>query len=192
MLEVELDKVHAFQRHKTTELARRIAQAEEDVHKLVKQEEAYHASLAALVRASEGQEQPPNGGTAGVHGHHQSHHLQGLGGHARMPTGRSRTFPSAVVDIERHAGQNGLHREDADGNGDVLENEEDEDDSDDDALGDESSSKSADTFEEQFRWLEEEVATLVADVHDLALYSKLNLTGFMKILKVCSTVPHVL
>ena len=56
------------------------------------------------------------------------------------------------------------------------------DDSDDDALGDEASS--ADTFEEQFRWLEEEVATLVADVHDLALYSKLNLTGFMKILKV--------
>ncbi|TFY73868.1 hypothetical protein EWM64_g10144, partial [Hericium alpestre] len=31
--------------------------------------------------------------------------------------------------------------------------------------------------------LEEEVATLVADVHDLALYTKLNITGFMKILK---------
>ena len=74
----------------------------------------------------------------------------------------------------------------------VKQDEVDEDDSDDDALGDESSSKSADTFEEQFRWLEEEVATLVADVHDLALYSKLNLTGFMKILKVCSTVPRVL
>ena len=26
--------------------------------------------------------------------------------------------------------------------------------------------------------------TLVADVHDLALYTKLNITGFMKILKV--------
>jgi SPX domain protein involved in polyphosphate accumulation len=34
-----------------------------------------------------------------------------------------------------------------------------------------------------FGALEEEVATLVADVHDLALYSKLNITGFMKILK---------
>lgn len=38
--------------------------------------------------------------------------------------------------------------------------------------------------DEKFRELEEEVATLVADVHDLALYSKLNFTGFMKIDKV--------
>lgn len=44
--------------------------------------------------------------------------------------------------------------------------------------------------EEQFQWLEEEVATLVADVHDLALYTKLNITGFMKILKV-SVLNHV-
>ena len=28
-----------------------------------------------------------------------------------------------------------------------------------------------------------QVATLVADVHDLALFTKLNITGFMKILK---------
>ncbi|QRW03866.1 vacuolar transporter chaperone 4 [Ceratobasidium sp. AG-Ba] len=38
-------------------------------------------------------------------------------------------------------------------------------------------------LEEKFRQLEEEVATLVADVHDLALYTKLNFTGFMKIVK---------
>ncbi|EJD48890.1 SPX-domain-containing protein [Auricularia subglabra TFB-10046 SS5] len=37
--------------------------------------------------------------------------------------------------------------------------------------------------DEKFRALEEEVAILVADVHDLALYSKLNFTGFMKIVK---------
>ncbi|QRV89661.1 vacuolar transporter chaperone 4 [Ceratobasidium sp. AG-Ba] len=39
------------------------------------------------------------------------------------------------------------------------------------------------SLEEKFRQLEEEVATLVADVHDLALYTKLNFTGFMKIVK---------
>jgi SPX domain protein involved in polyphosphate accumulation len=32
---------------------------------------------------------------------------------------------------------------------------------------------------------QEVVAILVADVHDLALYTKLNFTGFMKIVKVC-------
>ena len=53
-----------------------------------------------------------------------------------------------------------------------------EDDDEDDAL-------SVDALEDQFMLLEEEVATLVADVHDLALYTKLNIPGFMKILKVC-------
>ena len=46
---------------------------------------------------------------------------------------------------------------------------------------------SVDALEDQFLSLEEEVATLVADVHDLALYTKLNITGFMKILKVSSS-----
>ncbi|KAH7102826.1 SPX-domain-containing protein [Auriculariales sp. MPI-PUGE-AT-0066] len=37
--------------------------------------------------------------------------------------------------------------------------------------------------DEKFAELEEEVAVLVADVHDLALHSKLNFTGFVKIVK---------
>lgn len=41
-----------------------------------------------------------------------------------------------------------------------------------------------DALEEKFRELEEVVATLVADVHDLALFTKLNFTGFVKIVKV--------
>ncbi|KZV90563.1 SPX-domain-containing protein [Exidia glandulosa HHB12029] len=41
----------------------------------------------------------------------------------------------------------------------------------------------SDSGDDKFRELEEEVAILVADVHDLALYSKLNFTGFMKIVK---------
>lgn len=60
--------------------------------------------------------------------------------------------------------------------------------SDDDDTEDELDSEdmhSVDALEDQFLVLEEEVATLVADVHDLALYTKLNITGFMKILKVC-------
>ncbi|KAL6302479.1 VTC domain-containing protein [Sparassis latifolia] len=54
--------------------------------------------------------------------------------------------------------------------------------SDDDDL-DEDDAMSIDAADDQFLALEEEVATLVADVHDLALYTKLNITGFMKILK---------
>jgi hypothetical protein len=59
----------------------------------------------------------------------------------------------------------------------------DDDDSDDEH--EESDPESFDALENRFHGLEEEVATLVADVHDLALYAKLNITGFMKILKVC-------
>lgn len=57
--------------------------------------------------------------------------------------------------------------------------------SDDDITDDEGSQSddSYDALEERFHGLEEEVAILVADVHDLALYTKLNITGFMKILK---------
>ncbi|KAI0046592.1 SPX-domain-containing protein [Auriscalpium vulgare] len=59
---------------------------------------------------------------------------------------------------------------------------DDDSDDDDDSDG-ESEAQSVDALEDQFHLLEEEVANLVADVHDLALYTKLNITGFMKILK---------
>ena len=62
--------------------------------------------------------------------------------------------------------------------------------SDDDLSDDEGehSDDSYDALEERFHGLEEEVAILVADVHDLALYTKLNITGFMKILKASCSV----
>lgn len=66
----------------------------------------------------------------------------------------------------------------------------DDDDADDD--DDTGSAMSYDAVEERFRELEEEVATLVADVHDLALFTKLNFTGFVKIVKkhdVSSVLP---
>lgn len=56
------------------------------------------------------------------------------------------------------------------------------DDEDDGADDDEDASSEA-SYDEKFKDMEEEVATLVADVHDLALYTKLNFTGFMKIVK---------
>ena len=55
---------------------------------------------------------------------------------------------------------------------------------DDDSDGEDQYDESLASLEDRFHVLEEEVATLVADVHDLALYTKLNITGFMKILKV--------
>lgn len=57
-------------------------------------------------------------------------------------------------------------------------------DDDDDDDSDTDDAPSVDGVEDEFHALEEEVATLVADVHDLALFTKLNITGFMKILKV--------
>jgi hypothetical protein len=71
----------------------------------------------------------------------------------------------------RHVTNNGNSEED-------LTDEEDGHD-----VGD-SEDESYDALEDRFHGLEEEVAILVADVHDLALYTKLNITGFMKILKV--------
>jgi SPX domain protein involved in polyphosphate accumulation len=55
--------------------------------------------------------------------------------------------------------------------------------SDDEDDGDTDSGMSEGGIEERFRELEEEVSILVADVHDLALFTKLNFTGFVKIVK---------
>lgn len=46
-----------------------------------------------------------------------------------------------------------------------------------------SDSEDSDPFEERFQELEEQLANVIADVHDLALFTKLNYTGFLKIVK---------
>ncbi|WFD31789.1 vacuolar transporter chaperone [Malassezia sp. CBS 17886] len=46
-----------------------------------------------------------------------------------------------------------------------------------------SDSEENDALDEQFLDLEEQLAEIIADVHDLALYTKLNYTGFLKIVK---------
>ncbi|KAF8896475.1 VTC domain-containing protein [Infundibulicybe gibba] len=123
MLEKELDKIHDFQKAKTSELARRIREAEKDVTRLVEED----------------QEVNP-------HNHESTD-----------PENQQRDSYAA------------------DGGSD--------DDLSDDEDGHTISDESFDALEDRFHGLEEEVANLVADVHDLALYTKLNITGFMKILK---------
>jgi hypothetical protein len=62
--------------------------------------------------------------------------------------------------------------------------DEDDDEEEDERARDDDDAMSEASYDEKFKDLEEEVATLVADVHDLALYTKLNFTGFVKIVKV--------
>ncbi|KAI6155231.1 SPX-domain-containing protein [Pisolithus tinctorius] len=119
MLKRELDKVHNFQKQKTTELSNRIRDAERDAKRLVAQLEA---------------SKPPSEQSADPESH-----------------------DSRPSDYGPDEG------------------------SDDD--GDLEEADSYEELEDLFHGLEEEVASLVADVHDLALYTKLNITGFLKILK---------
>ncbi|KAH7867784.1 SPX-domain-containing protein [Lentinula edodes] len=126
-LEAELDKIHNFQRAKTSELSRRITDAERDVKQLVS-------------GALEEEQLDQSGHT------------------------RSRQDPESQQRESHHV---------------LDEGSDDEDESD----GRETDDESFDALENRFHLLEEEVANLVADVHDLALYTKLNITGFMKILK---------
>ncbi|TFK99433.1 VTC domain-containing protein [Pterulicium gracile] len=123
LLEGELDKIHDFQKFKTSELSRRIHDAEKEVKRFVAEQ---------------------------------------------------RAFDRQSGDPESQTRESGYVDDDSDDDGG-------EDDSDDDLDTDDD--QSMDALEERFQVLEEEVATLVADVHDLALYTKLNITGFMKILK---------
>ena len=53
----------------------------------------------------------------------------------------------------------------------------------DDAGSDDEFESEADEFEDNFFELEEQLAVVIADVHDLALFTKLNYTGFLKIVK---------
>jgi SPX domain protein involved in polyphosphate accumulation len=145
MLTKELDKIHDFQKVKvgcflrfissvcsfaviieTSELSRRIREAEKDVQRLVAEE------LSS--------DEPP------------SH--------------RSSSPDPESQQIQREA-----YAPDGGSDDDMSDDEE------------EQSYESFDALQERFHGLEEEVAILVADVHDLALYTKLNITGFMKILK---------
>ena len=142
-----MDKIHDFQKSKTSELARRITAAENDVRRLVREEDEFRADMESTSRRTSGY--------------------------------------GAVIRNTDSEQQFREHDHAIDGGSD------DDLDTDDEGASDGYTHDSS-TYEEQFRWLEEEVTVLVADVHDLALYTKLNLTGFMKILKVCCCFHHQL
>ena len=118
---------------KTSELARRIKDAEKAVKRLVTEE---------YVESGDGL-------SNGNRGHHRGHSSEDTEAQQRRDA------------VTQDAGSD-----------------------DDDTEDEDTDLHSMDALEDQFLELEEEVATLVADVHDLALYTKLNITGFMKILKV--------
>ena len=87
-------------------------------------------------------------------------------------------------DEDEEGHQNGTNGTPGDMERNVRDHRDDDGGSDDDDDEDGSDSgMSLDEVEERFRELEDEVATLVADVHDLALFTKLNFTGFIKIVK---------
>lgn len=118
--------------NQTSELSRRIHEAEKDVQRLVSQE-----------LEEEGNKKPRS------------------------------LAESATSDPESQQQKRDPYAQDTGSDDDITDEE-----------GDDSGDESFDALEERFHGLEEEVANLVADVHDLALYTKLNITGFMKILKV--------
>ncbi|KAF8318449.1 SPX-domain-containing protein [Clavulina sp. PMI_390] len=132
-LENQLEKIHAFQYQKVSELSRRINDAENRVKQLVVRHDN---------EAPQDEEAAPSQPLAG--------------------------------DVDIEAGRT---------NGVSLAEDEGSDDDEPDYHGDDSDLESEIDEEAQYHNLEEEVATLVADVHDLSLYTKLNFTGFIKILK---------
>ncbi|KAF8150847.1 VTC domain-containing protein [Crassisporium funariophilum] len=135
MLTKELDKIHDFQKAKTSELSRRIREAEKDVLKLVADE------------------------------------LSSVDQHPHRRRSKHASSSSSTSDPEGQQHQHDEYAQDGGSDDDLSDDEGD------------NSDESYDALEDRFHGLEEEVAILVADVHDLALHTKLNITGFMKILK---------
>jgi hypothetical protein len=133
----------------TSELARRIRDAEKEVKALVARE--YVAGGA-------------------------DHSLRDG---AATPAAAAATATGAEEGVSAlHGDAEAQHGADADPA--LVQDEGSDDESDD---GGAQSAASEDALEDRFVALEDDVATLVADVHDLALFTKLNITGFMKILK---------
>lgn len=97
--------------------------------------------------------------------------------------------------VQEQAEHEGEERDAGDEERDVRSHRDDDGGSDDegDEEGDDEDGGSGmgeDEVEDRFREFEDEVAVLVADVHDLALFTKLNFTGFQKIVKKHDVSGH--
>jgi len=97
-------------------------------------------------------------------------HEHGHGAHHQGGSSSQRGSTEAPTGSDEHHGQ---HRE-------VMYQARHNAGSDDEF---DSDSDETDHFEERFQDLEEQLANVIADVHDLALFTKLNYTGFLKIVK---------
>jgi len=161
-LRQELDKVYSFQKSKVSELTSRIEKVNNEVHLLLA---SRHSSEQSLNQDHEhggrgGASTSRTGGADGAGG------AQGAGDAQQADGEHQEQAP------ERRASSDNVHR-------DVMYQARDDAGSDDelDSDGDE------DPLEERFQELEEQLAVVIADVHDLALFTKLNYTGFLKIVK---------
>ena len=167
---MELEKCETFQRSKADESMKRISLLEKEVLGLVA--ELDHTDV----------ENPTEPSTPHHHHHrhhHQHHHHSQQGDHPatgdQTPADPTDTREAVA---EAHSGTIG----DVERN--VRSMRDDDAGSDDDDLDDGVSDvMTEDSVEERFKDLEDEVAVLVADVHDLSLFTKLNFTGFIKIVK---------
>ncbi|KAL4257594.1 Vacuolar Transporter Chaperone Complex Subunit [Pleurotus pulmonarius] len=188
MLARELDKVHEFQKEKTSELSHRIRDAEEQVKTLV---ETDHLGSPIANQPKHVPEvyvgKLPRPPTAAGDQHHETHAIGKRVRVAEEPIAST----SNGIDAESQGASRPMYTQDdgSDGEDEAEHDTEftdgsDESDSDSELGGmDTDTDDSYDSLEARFHALEDEVATLVADVHDLALFTKLNITGFMKILK---------
>ncbi|WFD43889.1 vacuolar transporter chaperone [Malassezia psittaci] len=101
--------------------------------------------------------------------HGSSSGLQG----AKSPTSPAATPSSRPDNQLPSSSSNDVHR-------DVMYQARDNAGSDDEL---DSDNDDSDATEDRFLDLEEQLASIIADVHDLALFTKLNYTGFLKIVK---------
>ena len=161
-LRMELDKVYSFQKSKVSELTGRIEQVNTEVNQLLAAR-SEHAHKGAGDQG-QGQQQQPDQEHAQAR-----HHNQGASSSTDASTATMQ--PGSGSGSGEHAHE--THR-------DVMYQARHNAGSDDEF---DSDSDETDHFEERFQDLEENLANVIADVHDLALFTKLNYTGFLKIVK---------
>ncbi|KDN38393.1 SPX-domain-containing protein [Tilletiaria anomala UBC 951] len=152
-LSKELDKVYDFQKQKVAELTQRIKAAQSEVHLLVSSRASSATSL--LSRASSAHSHDAGTSAAGAQ--------QEAGTHLRPPTRHQHHR-----NRQEEADDDLVYAHDDVGTDDEIDSDADEED---------------DNYEAHFMDLEERLAVIIADVHDLALFTKLNYTGFHKIVK---------
>ena len=145
---------HTFFSPQVNELTERIKAAQAEVHLLVSSRASSATSLPSRASSAQGHRDAQQQGQSG----------EGDDGHLRPPHHRSSHHNSH----HRHQADDLVYAHDDVGTDDEIDSDADEE---------------YDLYEAHFQELEEKLAVIIADVHDLALFTKLNYTGFHKIVK---------